>query len=75
MVQKETLLRLLLLNDALETSDAWAAVLHGIKDGENPKGLEGGDDAVHESLTLVEAIDAVVPYLPDYSAMARRSSR
>lgn len=70
-MRKETLLRLLLLHDGLETAEAWAATL------EDRREQDVATDAVvrHDEqeggrAPLIAAIELVVPHLPDYSAVS-----
>ncbi|RLN95926.1 hypothetical protein BBJ28_00014199 [Nothophytophthora sp. Chile5] len=77
MTGKEALLRLLLLPGPLETTEAWAAALKADSSVESPSATrseqvedEAAGREAHESTTLMAAVDAVVPHLPDYSTLS-----
>ncbi|KAK1937901.1 hypothetical protein P3T76_009638 [Phytophthora citrophthora] len=65
-MKKETMLRLLLLHE-FETVDAWAEAL--TDDGEGIYAADNVEKDREEQRGLITAIDEVVPYLPDYSAL------
>ncbi|KAL4167157.1 hypothetical protein KRP22_012644 [Phytophthora ramorum] len=70
---KKMLLRLLLLPGGLETAEAWAAALEGgNKGGEDSSVLDGEEEEDSACAPLIAAMDEVVPYLPDYSAVSSK---
>ncbi|KAL3669115.1 hypothetical protein V7S43_005498 [Phytophthora oleae] len=69
-MKKKTLLRLLLLHE-FETAEAWAGAL--TDEGEDISetyNVEKDREEQLERAPLIAAIDEVVPYLPDYSALS-----
>lgn len=64
-MKKETLLRLLLLHE-LDTIGAWVGAL--VEEGEDELGENREEQQARTP--LITAIDEVVPYLPDYSALS-----
>src|SRR5512145_419328 len=68
-MKRETLLRLLVVAEGLETVEEWAEVL---EDGVEPQQEEPVRDEEQEGgrAPLVKAVDEVVPYLPEYSAVS-----
>ncbi|KAE8885384.1 hypothetical protein PF005_g17147 [Phytophthora fragariae] len=72
-MRKETLLRLLLLGDGLETAGDWGTA---VEDGEVSEGgvdtTDQGGEGEGAHTPLVVAIEEIVPYLPDYSAVSSK---
>jgi hypothetical protein len=68
-MKTETLLRLLVVEEGLETVEEWAGVLDdgvGLQEVEGVRGEEGGDGRA----PLMKALDEVIPHLPEYSAVS-----
>ncbi|RLN44561.1 hypothetical protein BBJ28_00012501 [Nothophytophthora sp. Chile5] len=77
MTGKEALLRLLLLPEPLETTEAWASALKADNSVEPPSATrseqaeaETAGREAQESTSLMAAVDAVVPHLPEYSTLS-----